>query len=192
MSRYLQLGPIEAFPPGGHTAKIEKHQLAVLRTDQGDVHVVDNRCPHEGYPLAQGKLDGCVLTCAWHNWKFDVRDGLAVLGGEGVRVFPCRVREGVLEVDVTEPDPEKLRAGYLESLREGFFKYDNGRVFRDGLRLLRSGLSPRALLLEAVRYDAIHAEYGTTHVLPMAADACRQFECFSEIEVMHPIGQVLV
>lgn len=191
MSRFLQLGPIEAFPPGGHTAKIEKHQLAVLRTDQGDVHVVDNRCPHEGYPLAQGKLDGCVLTCAWHNWKFDVRDGHATFGGEGVRVFPCRVRDGVLEVDLTEPDPEKLRAGYLKSLREGLFKYDNGRVFRDGIRLLQSGLSPRGLLLEAMRYDAIHAEYGTTHVLPMAADACRQFESFSELEVMHPIGNVL-
>lgn len=191
MSRFLQLGPIDAFPPGGHTAKIEKHQLAVLRTDEGDVHVVDNRCPHEGYPLAQGKLDGCVLTCAWHNWKFDVRDGLAVLGGEGVRVFPCRVREGVLEVDLTEPDPEKLKAGYLKSLHEGLFKYDNGRVFRDGLRLLHSGLSPRALLLEAMHYDALHAEYGTTHVLPMAADACRQFECFTDLEVMHPIGNVL-
>jgi nitrite reductase/ring-hydroxylating ferredoxin subunit len=191
MSRFLQLGPIEAYPPGGHTAKIEKQQLAVLRTEQGDVHIVDNRCPHEGYPLAQGKLDGCILTCAWHNWKFDVRDGLAVLGGEGVRVFPCRVREGVLEVDLAEPDPEKLKAGYLKSLREGLAKYDNGRVFRDGLRLLRAGLSPRALLFEAIHYDAIHAEYGTTHVLPMAADACRQFECFSELEVMHPIGHVL-
>lgn len=191
MSRFLQLGPIDEFPPGGHTAKIEKHQLAVLRTEQGDVHVIDNRCPHEGYPLAQGKLDGCVLTCAWHNWKFDVRDGLAVLGGEGVRVFPCRVREGMLEVDVTEPDSEKLRAGYLKSLREGLFKYENGRVFRDALRLLQAGLSPRALLLEAMRYDAIHAEYGTTHVLPMGADACRQFECFAELEVMHPIGHVL-
>ena len=191
MSRFLPLGPIDAFPPGGHTAKIEKHQLAVLRTDQGEVHVVDNRCPHEGYPLAQGKLDGCVLTCAWHNWKFDVTDGHAVLGGEGVRVFPCRIREGLLEVDLAEPDPTKLRAGYWESLREGLFKWDNGRVFRDGLRLLQSGVTPRELLLEALRYDAIHAEYGTTHVLPMAADACRQFECFSGLELMHPIGNVL-
>jgi len=191
MPRFLPLGPIDAFPPGGHTAKIEKHQLAVLHTEQGDVHVVDNRCPHEGYPLAQGKLDGCVLTCAWHNWKFDVTDGRAVLGGEGVRVFPCRIREGILEVDMAEPDPAKLRAGYWKSLREGLFKWDNGRVFRDGLRLLQAGVTPRELLLEALRYDAIHAEYGTSHVLPMAADACRQFECFSGLEVMHPIGNVL-
>ncbi|MBK9259553.1 MAG: Rieske (2Fe-2S) protein [Polyangiaceae bacterium] len=191
MPRFSPLGPIDAFPPGGHTAKIEKHQLAVLRTQHGDVHVVDNRCPHEGYPLAQGKLDGCVLTCAWHNWKFDVTDGHSVLGGEGVRVFPCRIREGILEVDLEEPDPKKLIAGYEQSLREGFFKRDNGRIFRDGLRLLQVGVSPRELLLQAIRYDAIHAEYGTTHVLPMAADACRQFEWFSGLDVMHPIAHVL-
>lgn len=191
MSRFLPLGPLSAFPPGGHTAKIEKHQLAVLHTEQGEVHVVDNRCPHEGYPLAQGKLDGCVLTCAWHNWKFDVRDGHSTLGGEGVRVFPCRIREGMVEVDLTEPDSTKLRAGHLESLREGLFKHDNGRVFRDGLRLLQTGMTPRELLLEAIHYDALYAEYGTTHVLPMAADACRQFECFSGLEVMHPMGHVL-
>lgn len=191
MSRYTSLGPVTAFPPGGHTVKIEKYQLAVLHTDQGDVHVVDNRCPHEGYPLAQGKLDGCVLTCAWHNWKFDVRDGHSVLGGEGVRVFPCRIREGKLEVDLADPDPKLLIAGYLQSLREGLFKFENGRVFRDALRLLQAGLSAREILLEAVRYDAIHAEYGTSHVLPMAADACRQFEVFPDLEVMHPIGNVL-
>ncbi len=191
MSTYKSLGSLTAFPPGGHTAKIDKYQLAVLHTEHGEVHVVDNRCPHEGYPLAQGKLDGCVLTCAWHNWKFDVRNGQSVLGGEGVRVYPCRVREGQLEVDLTEPDPQVLIPQYLQSLREGLFKFDNGRVFRDGLRLLRVGMSPRALLLEAIRYDAIHAEYGTTHVLPMAADACRQFEAFRDIDVMHPIGNVL-
>lgn len=191
MSRFLPLGPLAAFPPGGHTAKIEKHQLAVLRTEEGDVHVVDNRCPHEGYPLAQGKLEGCVLTCAWHNWKFDVRDGRAVMGGEGVRVFPCRIREGNLEVDLAEPDPAVLIATHMKSLRDGLFKYENGRVFRDGLRLLQAGMSPHELLLEAIHYDSIHAEYGTTHVLPMAADACRQFECFSGLEVMNPIAHVL-
>lgn len=191
MSRFLPLGPLESFLTGGHTVKIEKHQLAVLRTEQGETHVVDNRCPHEGYPLAQGKLDGCVLTCAWHNWKFDVRDGRAVLGGEGVRVFPCRVNEGILEVDLTEPDPAQKRAYHWESLREGMFKNDNGRMFRDALRLLQTGLAPRVLLLEVIRYDAIHAEYGTSHVLPMAADACRQFEAFPGLDVIHPLGNVL-
>ncbi|MEQ9326676.1 MAG: Rieske 2Fe-2S domain-containing protein, partial [Rhodospirillales bacterium] len=33
----------------------------------------NNRCPHEGYPLSEGTMGtNCVLTCNWHNWKFDL------------------------------------------------------------------------------------------------------------------------
>ena len=83
-SNWLNLGTLEQMPRGIRTVKHGGHQLAVIRAEEG-VHVIDNRCPHEGYPLAQGELQGCVLTCAWHNWKFDVTDGSCLLGGEGVR-----------------------------------------------------------------------------------------------------------
>jgi nitrite reductase/ring-hydroxylating ferredoxin subunit len=39
-----------------------------VRTGEG-VFALDNRCPHEGYGLTQGNLEGNTLTCAWHNWK---------------------------------------------------------------------------------------------------------------------------
>ena len=28
-----------------------------------------------GGPLGRGKLDGCVVTCPWHGWQYDVRTG---------------------------------------------------------------------------------------------------------------------
>ena len=28
-----------------------------------------------GGPLGHGKLAGCVLTCPWHGWQYDVRTG---------------------------------------------------------------------------------------------------------------------
>src|SRR6516164_6182347 len=59
------------------------------------VFAVDNRCPHEGYPLAEGKVDGaCVLTCNWHNWKFRLEDGECLLGGDHVRAYPAKVEDG--------------------------------------------------------------------------------------------------
>ncbi|MGH7011745.1 MAG: Rieske (2Fe-2S) protein, partial [Caulobacteraceae bacterium] len=34
------------------------------------------RCPHQGYPLSEGTLsEGSILTCNWHNWKFDLSCG---------------------------------------------------------------------------------------------------------------------
>ena len=28
-----------------------------------------------GGPLGHGKLEGCVVTCPWHGWQYDVRTG---------------------------------------------------------------------------------------------------------------------
>src|SRR5262249_15584006 len=69
-------------------------QVALFRVGER-VFAVDNRCPHEGYPLAEGQVDGaCVLTCNWHNWKFRLEDGECLLGGDHVRAYPAKVEDG--------------------------------------------------------------------------------------------------
>ena len=61
-------------------------QIALFHTETG-VLACNNRCPHEGYPLREGSLDGdCVLTCNWHNWKFDLKTGQNLYGGDRLRV----------------------------------------------------------------------------------------------------------
>jgi len=48
-------------------------QILLIARD-GRVFAIANRCPHEGYPLSEATFGpGCVLTCNWHNWKFDLR-----------------------------------------------------------------------------------------------------------------------
>lgn len=39
------------------------------------LYAIENCCPHEGGPLAEGTFDGAIVTCPWHSWQFDVRDG---------------------------------------------------------------------------------------------------------------------
>ena len=64
--------------------KVDGHRMCLVRTGDG-VHAIDHACPHEGYGLTQGELDGDLVTCAWHNWKFRVTDGACVQGEEAVR-----------------------------------------------------------------------------------------------------------
>ena len=71
-------------------AKIDGHRLCLVRTSEG-VFALDQACPHEGYGLTTGELDGDLITCAWHNWKFRVNDGRCVLGEEDVRTYPVSV-----------------------------------------------------------------------------------------------------
>ncbi|MAF64976.1 MAG: hypothetical protein CMJ84_04860 [Planctomycetes bacterium] len=186
------LAPLdELASPSLAAYKVDGHQLAAGRTAEGEPFAVDNRCPHEGYPLATGYLADCSLTCAWHNWKFDVRDGACTLGGEGVRASPVRVRDGLLEVDLAEPDFERVAPDLLASLTEGILRHENPRAFRDGVRLLRGGFDPWRLLAEVALLDARHAEYGTTHVLAVAADCGRALERLEGVEAMRAIAPVI-
>jgi len=46
----------------------------------------NNRCPHMGGKLSQGKLEGTVVTCPRHGSQFDLSDGQVVrwLKGSGL------------------------------------------------------------------------------------------------------------
>lgn len=48
--------------------------IAIFNVD-GKVHALDGVCPHQGGPLGKGRLNGCVVTCPWHGWQFDVTTG---------------------------------------------------------------------------------------------------------------------
>ena len=50
-------------------------RIVALFNVDGQVHAMDGICAHQGGPLAKGKLDGTVVTCPWHGWRFDVTTG---------------------------------------------------------------------------------------------------------------------
>jgi nitrite reductase (NADH) small subunit/3-phenylpropionate/trans-cinnamate dioxygenase ferredoxin subunit len=41
----------------------------------GTIYALDNTCPHAGGPLGEGTLQGRIVECPWHGWRFDVRTG---------------------------------------------------------------------------------------------------------------------
>ena len=42
---------------------------------QGKIFVIDNRCPHQGCGLSGGTLDGLVIVCPCHDWRFNLESG---------------------------------------------------------------------------------------------------------------------
>ena len=147
-----------------------RERIAVFRPQEGELYAIDNRCPHEGYPLARGSVRDCVVTCPWHNFKFDLRDGQCVLGDEQVRVYPLRIRAGTVELDVRQPDPSRLIPRHRASLEGAVQGGKLGQIAREAVRLLELGMTERELAHVALRLDASYAEYGTTHATPVAID----------------------
>jgi len=41
----------------------------------GTLYATDNLCPHRGGPLGDGDLEGTVVLCPWHAWRWDVTTG---------------------------------------------------------------------------------------------------------------------
>jgi len=86
--------PLAALDAGGRAVVEEDgHEIAVFLVE-GRVHALANTCPHEGNPLVEGDLLGPTLTCAYHNWRFDLETGACLFGDEPARVYPAEVRDG--------------------------------------------------------------------------------------------------
>lgn len=182
---WIDVGPLADFPAGE----------AVLRKDEGgrryacvrvgdEVHALDDRCPHEGYPLSQGCVRGGELTCAWHNWKFEVASGANRFGGDPVRRYPTRVEDGRVHLNRALDRGAEVRR-LLASLREALARDEMPRALREALRLAEldlplaegSGLGRMGIAFEVLARDgAERGEYGFTHGLALLADLCAWVE----------------
>ena len=127
------------------------------------VDVLADACPHEGYPLSQGVVREGVLTCRWHNWKFDAASGECLFGGESARRFPSRVDErGHLIVD-GRLDPAEERARLERSLVRRLPDASVDACTRDALRLAAlSGERGVAAAFELIVGDGLAREGEST------------------------------
>jgi nitrite reductase/ring-hydroxylating ferredoxin subunit len=74
----------DEIPEGGlATTKMGQKEILVAKVE-GKIYALDNACGHSGYPLSKGRLEGHVVTCRWHNARFDVRTGEVVAPGAGL------------------------------------------------------------------------------------------------------------
>ena len=76
MSEFVRVCTLDELPTvGAAAADINGHVVALVRTEQGEVHAVDDVCTHANVSLSEGELDGCTLECWLHGSRFDIRTG---------------------------------------------------------------------------------------------------------------------
>jgi nitrite reductase/ring-hydroxylating ferredoxin subunit len=65
------------------------------------VYAMEDTCPHAGFPLSKGELEGCVITCQAHGWPFDVRTGFDPENADGFPIpcFAVSIEDGMVHVD---------------------------------------------------------------------------------------------
>ena len=151
-------------------------QIVLFDTPEG-VFACNNRCPHEGYPLREGSLDeSCTLTCNWHNWKFDLRDGSNLYGGDRLRVYPVELRDGDVWLDLSDLPHEKRHTAIIKNLREAFNDHSYDRIAREIARLRLVGADPTEAVTAAIQWSHDRLEFGWGHAYAGAAEWLTLFD----------------
>ena len=90
----LLIGELRSF-------KIKGHEILAVNIG-GKVFCFDGRCTHAGAPLAEGTIDGEVLTCPWHYSQFNITSGIVIRGPayKPLKSYPVEERENSVFIDL--------------------------------------------------------------------------------------------
>jgi nitrite reductase/ring-hydroxylating ferredoxin subunit len=93
----LQEGQMKAVRVEGIPVLLIRHS--------GKIYVIDDRCPHMGCKFSGGSLDGNVIICPCHDWRFNLETGeYEDLPSYVLTIYPFKVEEGKIWVKVEEDD----------------------------------------------------------------------------------------
>lgn len=111
-----------SFVPVARLVEIPSHRGLCVHVDEFDiglylvgerVYAMEDTCPHAGFPLSKGELEGCIITCQAHGWPFDVRTGFDPDNADGFPIpcFAVFIENGMVHVDLDQRinDPRRQR-----------------------------------------------------------------------------------
>jgi nitrite reductase/ring-hydroxylating ferredoxin subunit len=127
--------------------------------DDGHAFALDDRCPHMGFPLHRGSVESGLLTCHWHNARFDLRSGGTFdPWADDVRAYPVEIVDGTVTV-VVAPEPD--RTEYLtRRLEEGLEQGITLVTAKAVLGLLEAGVGAESILRTGVAYGTRYRQTG--------------------------------
>ena len=171
---WVNVGALERLESQGRAlVRTNGHAIAVFESNS-TLYACANRCPHEGYPLMEGALsDGCILTCHWHNWKFDLTSGDTMIGGDRLRLYPVERRDGTIWIDIAEEPAEARIASGFENLHQAMDDFDYDRMAREIARLDTLGVSREAMIAAGIKLVHNRFELGGNHAFAAAEEWLR-------------------
>jgi len=106
---YIKVTEVDKVKPGSMAKFAIGQHTILLANVNGALYALDNKCPHMGGDLSEGKLDGTALSCPRHGATFDVKTGKNLAGAKVVfvtmkvgdaRTFPVKVEGPDVLVDL--------------------------------------------------------------------------------------------
>jgi 3-phenylpropionate/trans-cinnamate dioxygenase ferredoxin subunit len=101
MADFVEAARLEQVPPGaGMCFTVAGKEVAIFNVE-GAIFAIADSCLHQGSSLAAGKLDGNIVTCRSHGWRYDVTTGsIKDVPGYGVESYPTKIVDGKILVSL--------------------------------------------------------------------------------------------
>jgi 3-phenylpropionate/trans-cinnamate dioxygenase ferredoxin component len=94
----------EVEPETALAVEVDGTDVAIVNSG-GTFFAIADECSHAAIPLSEGDVGDGEIECYFHGSRFDLRTGqpLGLPATEPVAVYPCRVDNDTVLVDVTSP-----------------------------------------------------------------------------------------
>lgn len=101
MGVYVKIAETKAVSENQMQVFSVKGKEVLVVNVEGKFYAFENRCPHMGYPLFFGSLQGDTLTCGFHSAKFNVRTGksLGPVTSEPLKTFPVKIQNSSIFIE---------------------------------------------------------------------------------------------
>jgi nitrite reductase/ring-hydroxylating ferredoxin subunit len=96
---FVTVGRVEDVPQGTvRRVHAGEEEIALVHCEDG-FFATQGHCIHLQGPLGEGDLEGCLLTCPWHGWQYDVRSGENIFDlAIKLRTYEVEVADGEIRV----------------------------------------------------------------------------------------------
>ncbi len=165
------VGPLNALKTEGKAVvKIAGKQVLVIET-KSKLYALDNRCPHQGYPLSEGSLKKeCTLSCNWHGWTFDLESGDTIQGRDPVQVYPVERRREDIWLDLSPKPRQAMIEKVYQDFQEAMQEHDYARIARVLCRAEKLDEPYEKLAIFTVNWSADKFDAGIGHAHAGLAD----------------------
>src|SRR5690349_10123379 len=88
---WINVGPVAKFETGMHMITAGRQRLVVAKLN-GRLFAFDAFCPHVQGPMDRAEVEGAIISCPLHAWRFDLESGGRELHGyRGITVHGVRI-----------------------------------------------------------------------------------------------------
>ena len=162
-NKSIPVGTLEELKQEGYLSVTAQGHDIVVFYHEGEVHALDNRCPHMGFPLSRGSSKDGILTCDWHHARFDIKTGGCFdLWADDVPVFAVNVINGniIVHTERGNKSKDELRAYYLRRLNDAMEQNIALIIAKSILTLDSEGVASSDLFRKGLEYGTRYRQEG--------------------------------